>query len=159
FTRAARRLRRHRTLATGAAVLAVTALVGLAVGLVVVGRQKARTEEAYRAAQRQRLWAQANFEKAREAVGQMLTRGRDARLVEVPLMDSVRVELLEEALKFYRDFLQAAEGDPDVWFETGRAHGRVADLSALLGRNREAESAYREGIALLERLTEERPGA
>src|SRR5262249_42080666 len=81
--RLARWARRHRPLVAGAAVLLIASVVGLAAGTVVLGRANARIEE-------QRLRAEANFKKAREAVDEYFTKVSESKLLNVPGLQPLR---------------------------------------------------------------------
>jgi serine/threonine protein kinase/tetratricopeptide (TPR) repeat protein len=118
-------------------------------------RQLAQRREKDAAAQRDR--ARANFQHARDAVDQLLTRMADKHLPQVPQLEVLRRRLLEDALMFYHRFLKDRGTDPEVRYETARAHGRVADIRRLLGDVAEAERGYREAITLFQRLVDEFP--
>ena len=99
LTRLARWGRRHRTAVVGAAALLTAALVALAVGNVLIGRESARREE-------QRRLAVSHFALARDAVDRMLSRVGEVELADVPQMEATRRELLTDALQFYREFVR-----------------------------------------------------
>jgi serine/threonine protein kinase len=136
---------------SGAAVLAVLSIVLLA--YAHLQRANARLEQERNDKEAARAEAQESFRQARDAVDQMLTEVGAKQLAQVPQMEPVRRALLEKALRFYQGFLQKESTDPLVQRETARAYRRVADIHSLLGRPARAEEAYREGIALQEKLT------
>ena len=86
--------------------------------------------------------AEANFDKALEAVDAMLTSVGDSRLKDVPRAAAVRRELLEQALAFYQGFQADHPDDPHLAREVVRADLRCARVLALLGRFSEAEQAF-----------------
>ncbi len=101
--------------------------------------------------------ADANFEKAREAVDQMLTRVGAGRLMDVPRMTAIRAELLQDALKFYETLLQQ---DPDNLLVRSQMANAECSLSAVLktlARNSEAESRIHSAITTQEDLVEKSP--
>src|SRR5262245_52223205 len=59
-------------------------------------------------AERESERAKAHFVKARAAVDQMLARVGGVRLAEVPQMEQVKRQLMEDALRYYEGFV--AEG-------------------------------------------------
>jgi serine/threonine protein kinase/tetratricopeptide (TPR) repeat protein len=145
--------RRRPTAAALAVVsaLAVTVVVAtLAVSNVRVSREKQLAESRGQEAQK-------NFEKALDAVEQMLLRVGQERLADVPQMEHVRRNLLEDALKFYQEFLEEKGGEPAVRLGTGRACRVVADVYEMLGRHDEADDHYRRAQDILERLAAEVP--
>jgi serine/threonine-protein kinase len=126
---------------------------------VEASRQKVAAEHSAaeartgkRLAEVQRRRAERNFKKARDAVDKMLTEVGDQRLAQVPMMEPVRRKLLEEALAFYQEFLKERSDDPEMRRETARAFQRVGDVYHLLGRTPEAERAYSDSLAMLEKL-------
>jgi serine/threonine-protein kinase len=141
--RLARWARRHRTLVTTAAALVLTALVALGIGTVLIQREQARTE--------------ANFQLARGAVDEMLTRLAAVELVEIPQMEPVRRNMLGKALAFYQTFLAQHGGDRSIRRETGRANLRLGDVEEMLGDYVAAEAAYTRAIALLGEHAASRP--
>jgi tetratricopeptide (TPR) repeat protein len=114
--------------------------------------QKALADEQRDAATKAKEQAQASFERARAAVDQMLTRVGDQKLKNVPLLEELQRDLLEEALKFNQQFLQDRSTDPAVRRETGRAYYRAGGIRSLLGQHAESATAYREGIELQQEL-------
>src|SRR5262249_42699591 len=101
--------------------------------------------------------AEENSQDALAAVEQFLADVGEVDLAEAPHMERVRKGLLQKALGYFQKFLQRRGSDPSRRYEVGRAHGRVADIHALLGEDAEAEQAYDRSIALLERLAAEQP--
>jgi tetratricopeptide (TPR) repeat protein len=86
-------------------------------------------------AELRRRQAEANFQKAFEAVNRMLSRVGGERLVDVPEMEDIRREVLADALDFLKDFLADRGGDdPVVRREVGLAHQQMAAIHTLLGR-------------------------
>jgi serine/threonine-protein kinase len=150
-TRLSRWTRRHKTAVAGTAAMAVTAMAALIAILVVVSIQKQETE-------RQRLRAEANFRKAGDAVERLLTRVSEVRLSDVPQMESLRGELLEDALQFQLGFLSERSEDPMVLFDVARAERLAAKLQVQLNRPDEAETICRQGLQILDKLIASTPG-
>jgi serine/threonine-protein kinase len=107
---------------------------------------------------RQRQRAQANFERAREAVDQMLTRIGDEKLRNVPWLEDLQRDLLEDALRFNQRFLTDYGDDPAVRAEVARAYYRAATIRATLGKHQEAAAAFRDAIRIQERLVNDSAG-
>ena len=141
--RAALWSRRHRPLIwSGAAVVLVfTAVLMASTLLVLAAYQREKTqrriadENAARAednakearqnaakAQKVATQAQANYETARKAVKQMLTRVGDELLVTIPEMKDVRRSLLEDAAAFYSELMTLNPGDPQAYYERGQVY-------------------------------------
>jgi serine/threonine-protein kinase len=128
--------RRHRTAVAASFVLLLTASTALGISTFLIGKEKARTEH--------------NYQIARQAVEQMLTRVGEVDLADVPQLESVRRDLLDRALTFYRDFLIERGRDASARVETGRAFGRLGDIYELLGKYVQAEASYREALKILD---------
>jgi tetratricopeptide (TPR) repeat protein len=140
---------RRKALLAGAAVLA-TALVALAAGCVAAILQKQET-------QHQRLRAEANFQKAADEVERLLARIGQERLKDLPQMESLRSELLEEALRFQLGFLKERSDDPLVLLGVARAARMAASLQGQLHRLDEAERTCRQALQILDELVARSP--
>src|SRR5438876_377719 len=102
----------------------------------------ARRQEAEAA----RTQAIGNLQKARKAVEQMLTRVAQEKLFNVPQMEPLRKALLEDALKFYQEFLKYKADDPALQHELGQAWWRAGTIQNSLGETKQAEQAFAAGI-------------
>jgi serine/threonine-protein kinase len=155
-TRVARWGRRHKSTVLSAALFVVAGVIGLVIYNVQIGRARAVAVYNFREAVKQRKLAdterelaEANFRRARDAVEQMLSEVGAVELADVPQLEPVRERLLTRAQRFYLDFLEQAQSDPDVRAEAGRGYCRLGDVEELLGDYPKAEQAYRQSIALL----------
>jgi serine/threonine-protein kinase len=134
-SRAGRWARRHRPLIAGAAVLLITAVVGLTIGTVVLGRVNARIDEQRRLAQANYQMAEANFRQARAAVDEYFTLVSESKLLDVPGLQPLRKELLEAAHRYYDRFVRERSGDRRVRGEQGKAVFRVGLITdEIVGR-------------------------
>jgi len=100
----------------------------------LITREQTKTAEAYQGEKEQRELAEANavkaqenatkaernYETARQAVDQMLTRVADEQLSRIPEMKEIRRRLLEDAVAFYNELLKLNPRDPRAYFERGR---------------------------------------
>lgn len=166
--------RNKRMLATASAIV-----LALLLGITVSVRQAIRASEAeglananYEAAEANRLRAEASERdaKTKEGVAQdarteaveslqdalaavdQMTRVAEERLVYVPQMESIRHDLLQDALKFYQKFLEKKTDDPVIRREAALAYHRMGRIHHTLTQEPEAENAYRKAIAMLENL-------
>jgi eukaryotic-like serine/threonine-protein kinase len=150
WTRLRRWTRRHKTLVAGGAAMIATALLALAGGFVAVSIQKRETD-------RHRVRAEANFRKASDAVERLLTRVGNDRLKDIPLMESLRGELLEDALQFQRGFLTERGDDPDVLLGVARVARLAAGLQVQLNRLDQAEQSCRQALGIVDELLARAP--
>jgi tetratricopeptide (TPR) repeat protein len=114
-----------------------------------------KEEELRRTAELERERAEANFAAARAAADELTNLGHQ-RLAAVPQMEPVRRELLQKALAFHERFLTINGDRPGQRHEIGLAYLRVGEIQEQLGRQTEAETAYRRALALFAELVRER---
>jgi serine/threonine protein kinase/Tfp pilus assembly protein PilF len=149
-----RKLAKRHTLPIAIAGLCLTVLVlavfGLTAGLVAVDR--ARNEAA-----RERDHAEAQRRLARRAVDKMYTEVAEKWLSQQPHLEPLQREFLEEALHYYQASGAERSPDPELRLETGIAYRRVGEIQFKLGEFVKAEEAVSSSIALLTRLTADRP--
>ncbi len=143
-TRLTRWGRRHRSFAASVAALLVSAVAGLSVGAFLINGERARAE--------------ANFRQARAAVDEYFTNVSESRLLNVPGLQPLRKELLDSAMRYYRDFLSQRGHDPSVRVETASATFRVGWINMTLGRSNEALAPLRTATELYEALARANPG-
>jgi serine/threonine-protein kinase len=143
--RARRWMRRHQAAVASAAAMLLTGLVALTGGIVAVSLQKQETL-------RQGLRAEANFQKAVDAVERLLTRIGRERLKDVPQMESLRSELLDDALEFQRGFLTDHGDDPGTRLGAARVARMAGVLQGQLNRLAEAERSCRQALAMVDDL-------
>ncbi len=166
--------RRNRVVLTTAALVSAALVLGTGVSIwqairaadareLAQGRLVAETdarnqaEAAQKLATEQRLRADANFQRALDAVDRMLTRVAQKLLASEPRTEQLRRTLFEDALKFYQAFLVEKGDDPDVRLETGAAYRRVGQIQRHLGQHDQAKETHRQGIAVLQQLASEFP--
>ena len=116
--------RRHRLLVTGLAATLIVAVAALAVGNVLVARQ--------------RDLAERNLAFARTVVDEMYTGVAD-KLDDQKQMDDYQREILEKALAFYERFALPQSRDPQVRLEAGLIGLRVGAIRSRLGKGAAAE--------------------
>jgi serine/threonine-protein kinase len=162
--RAGRWVRRHRVLVTTGVALLATATVFLAIIATVIERarqrslhEEAQTAQQYERAERERLRAGTNLERALTAVDEMLTRLGDERVANLPEFDQDRHEILERALALYRQLLDQNPTEPQAQLETAKVQARLGDINVLLGQEAAALQAYDDSIRLLRLLTQTYP--
>jgi tetratricopeptide (TPR) repeat protein len=153
----------------------VLVVVGLAVSVFLIWREKEETRKALATAEKRTRWA-------RQAVNEMYTQVAEKWLAGEPHMTGLQRDFLFKALKFYEDLVQEKGTDPDVRFEVGIAYRRLGDIDVDLRRIQEPDQnrpqtpagperavqllgpdhtdgleRYRQSIAVLEELVAEFP--
>jgi serine/threonine protein kinase len=112
----------------------------------------AQLAAALEAANESRARAEGSFRSALRAVDLMLSEVGSKELSDVPLMEGVRRRLLEQALAFYRSFLEERGDDPEVERRVAEGHDRIARILQQLGRHEEAVTHFASAIEGFERL-------
>jgi serine/threonine-protein kinase len=157
--RLARWGRRHKPLVTGATALLATAVVLLTIGAGLLGQANARTERQREAAEKERDRAEDNFRKARQAVDDYFTQVSEDRLLQSPLpgLQPLRKELLETALKYYREFATQHRDDPALQAELAQALVRVGKITNEIGQYDDAHTAFQEAGTIWRQLVRDDP--
>ena len=139
-------------------VAIVAGFIGITLGWLEARRQRSAAEENFRLAERQRSAAEENFRLARSAVDDYLTRVSESRVLRVPGLEPLRRELLEDALRYYRGFVELRGNDPSVREELILAFKRVGQINGLVGTGTAALEAFGQSLALAEPMAAARPG-
>ncbi len=147
--------RRHRTLATSAAALLVATVIGLTVGVVLIERERGKTDAQRKIATTNATRALHNLRLAQDAADGLLGEVADVDLADIPQMEPVRQRLLEKARAGYEQFLVDEGDDPQVRWGAVRAQVRLGDIQALQGDAPRAEASYRTAGGELENLSKE----
>jgi tetratricopeptide (TPR) repeat protein len=155
-TRLARWGRRHTPLVAASAALLLATFLGLAVGLVVVGRQRERAEAARHAAEVARAHAREHLRIGLDLINQLVTFGDRQLIAQQAPAD--RARFLGTAEVFLRNFRGREPDDPQVQRDSGMIARRLANLYRLIGAPDQAGPLYRESIAILSSLVEH-PGS
>jgi serine/threonine-protein kinase len=151
--RLGRWLRQHRTWAAAAvAGLVGVSLVATVAAMVIEG---ARRREAL-----VRKEAEDNFMMAQSAVEKYLTNVSENTLLKI--QDSVdfrslRQELLDTALTYYKTFVSARSNDPNLRRQLANAYFRVGEVTKDIGSRPEAIEAFRSAQAIWESLAAANP--
>jgi hypothetical protein len=126
--------RRHPAPLLVAAVALLVVTAGSVVSAALIGAERQRAEEAYRAERQRAEEAEAHLALARRAVDDLF-RVSEEELADRPGMELLRTRVLRTALAYYQEFLAAHRDDPHARAELLAAAGRVerilADLDAL----------------------------
>ncbi|MAG93416.1 MAG: hypothetical protein CMJ48_06675 [Planctomycetaceae bacterium] len=166
--------KRHKGLLSTVALLVATMLVatGVSVSYAVradaekgkaVGAQELANQrlvlanDRFESERKAKEEAAANFQHALEAVDRMLTRTGMGRLWDVPEMLTLRADLLEDAVKLYRELLEQRPGNSSARFQLGVAQFSLGEAFKHLGQMQDAEPALRSAVAILGGLVQQFP--
>ena len=127
-------MRRHPAFVRAALVLLVCGTVGLAVSRALIEHEQQETKAAYQREIKRAMEAEARFDMARRAADEMI-RLAEEELSDNPFQDGLRKQLLETALKYYQQFIELRDEQPDAQANLGITRDRVtkilADLAVL----------------------------
>jgi len=110
----------------------VTWAIGERVARVQLSRANAALADSLEEVQRQEARADGNFVLARGAVDRMLDRLGDVRLRDVPHLETLRRDVLKDALAFHEALVEAEPENLEERLEYVRSLERVADMHGLL---------------------------
>ena len=128
-------------LVAGLAATLIVAVAALAVGNVLVARQRNRARRT---------------SPSRRVVDGMYTGVAD-KFEDQKEMDDYQRQILEMALAFYERFALPQSRDPLVRLEAARAGMRVGGIRSRLGQTAAAEQADRQALEILNGLASEHP--
>jgi serine/threonine-protein kinase len=153
FGRVARWLRQHRSWTySGAAGLVGVCVVATAALVVVDGLRRSEAEARHE--------AETNFDMAFNAVEEYLTNvSENTLLKEQDSVDirNLRQQLLQNALKYYQQFVKQRALDPRLQKELAKAYFRVGLITQEIGSPHEALVALGSARAIWERLLAAEP--
>lgn len=176
--RLAKWTRRHASLAGAIGVSLLFVLATLSISLVWVlrardeaqasasseRRQRIQAEKNKREANQQRIAAKrqasranANLEKAEEAIERLLSRVSNDDFFDLPQADPVRKAILEDALALHLDLLDKNPSSELARYRLARGRQKVARLQRLLGKFPEAKASYLAAIDDLEKIVRDYP--
>src|SRR5205823_3437900 len=90
-------------------------------------------------------------------VDNFLTRFSEDALLRQPGMQTVRDDLLQEALLVYQEFLVDAANDPSVQKQVAKAHFRVGQITGLLKTPDDALPSYEKAREMQQQLVRAHP--
>jgi serine/threonine protein kinase/tetratricopeptide (TPR) repeat protein len=149
--------RRHRTAVVAAMVLVLAAFLG--VGLLAWqsewGRRQLEKEQT--ATDEARRQAEENAKRERQTIRDYFVRTSEDPVWKTVGLEPLRRNLLQEASRYFQDFIQRHGEEPELLAELAEAHSRLGRIAADLGDRQKACAAYEAALALDERLAAAQP--
>jgi serine/threonine-protein kinase len=149
-TRAIRWARRHKTAVAGALAVLLTTVVALTISTVVISRKQRETDDARRR-------AESSFRQAQAAVDRYLSEISENRLLNVPGLQPLRMDLLAAARGFYEEFVKERGDDPTVRADLGTAYMNLGRITGETGSREEAVELFQKARPVFEALAREQP--
>jgi tetratricopeptide (TPR) repeat protein len=167
--------RRNPGIAAPSGALAAVLIAVAAISLVVAGRMSRLAAEKSRAARdaeiarqqaqvnaqdadAQRRRAEASFARAKRAVDDSFTKVSESKLLDVPGLQPLRLDLLKSALAFYKEFLEERGDDAALQADLLQTRLRTGRILWMLGSFHDAEAAFQAAAEGYERALRARPG-
>jgi tetratricopeptide (TPR) repeat protein len=132
----------------------LAAMAGLAVA-ALLARREAVQQRAI--ALRERDRAEENFREARDAVDRFYTKVAEEDLLRAEGLQPLRQDLLEQALEYYRRFLEQRGNDPDFSSDAAVVQGNVASILADVGDPADALVAAEQATKVFEAIRAANP--
>jgi serine/threonine-protein kinase len=122
------------------------------------GQRDRAEREAELAAERlvqveaERAAAEASLSDARQILDRLCVRVSEERLRNVPGVQPLRKEILENALAYYQRFLDKRADDPRLLRDVADTHQRVGYLTDAVGSRTAALASYRRALETYQKL-------
>ncbi|HAC91333.1 MAG TPA: hypothetical protein DCF63_12005, partial [Planctomycetaceae bacterium] len=173
--------RRYKTLVLAASVLTAALIIGSAVSIwqavratraervaltaTIAESEARRAAEAERnkaesqraEADKNRQQAVANLEKARAAVDESFTLVSESKLLDIPGLQPLRMELMESALRYYQSFALEHSGQPRTMADVAATYLRTAQINMAIDRSDEATTAVKHALDIIGQMRREHP--
>jgi tetratricopeptide (TPR) repeat protein len=144
--------------------LLLLTLIGLVASMLLIWREKEQTKSALAEAHTQAERAEANYQRAQDnletayrVLEEIYVDVAEKRLAQQTQLTPEDRQILEKALAFYEQFARQNSTDPSVRRKTSEAYLRVGAIQQRLGQTDKAAAAYREALAVAEKLAAEFP--
>jgi eukaryotic-like serine/threonine-protein kinase len=123
----------------------------------VAETQRKAAEKNLQEAQRQTERAEEGFRRAHQLVNQFCIDLSEKHLASVPGTQMLRLQLMETAMGYYREFVKEHPDDGILRAELGSTLARSAGIVAVTGSKTKAIEMYQEAVVLLEKVRAEKP--
>ncbi len=142
--RAAKWVRRHRTIVSLAAVFLLILTAVSTTGAILLSREHNRKQAAL-------ATAEANWQQARQVVDRFGTQF-SRQLARLPGSEPLRQEVLNDTLAYYQEFIERAASDPLLKADLATAQLQAGTIANQLGDQEAAEQAFRTAAKLFGEL-------
>ncbi len=105
----------------------------------------------------QRRRAEANFQKARQAIDDYVLSIRDSKLLSDPNHHPLRKELIASTLAYYRQFVDQYQDDPAFRPDIGLCYVRIGQITNGIGLKRESCQSFQKAVEVYQSLSQAAP--
>ncbi len=135
--------------------LTVSTAALLAFGMAVSVYAYFRTTTLLASEQLARQEADANFQNARKAVDDYLTKVSEETLLNQPGMQHLRRSLLEDSRRYHEEFLGQRADDPKLQIDVAASYHRLGLIDERLGERQQAIDNFQRAAKIQRKLAEE----
>jgi tetratricopeptide (TPR) repeat protein len=135
-----------------ALILAGAFVALLVAGALVSAGLAVRAWQAERTARAAQTQAETNLRQAHQAVNDYFTMVSESTLLNEPTLEPLRQQLLEAALRYYRQFAREHEDDPALQAELAATYFRISVLMHDLGDDNDWLPMCQKMVAIVDRL-------
>ncbi|MBN1908966.1 MAG: protein kinase [Pirellulales bacterium] len=163
--RASKWARRHRTVVVAGVALAAVVLVGSVVSTLLIVNEHGKTRAALNEAENNYQQSQENLRRAEKHFRQLRNvvdrfGGHHAeRLKDLPGAEPLRREMLLDALRYYRGFIEHAADDPTLQADLAWTYSKAAGVTDQIGDKQAALASYDKAIGAFESVVAGQPDA
>lgn len=149
-------VKRHRTAVAAAGALLATTTVALAIGNVLVARERDAKERARQEAVAQRDLAERNAAMTRGVIADFIEKVADDQWGQIPGTGQLRLDAVKSVVDTFPDLLAQQPDNPDLKYDAALIYRRCANLYRVLGRLGEARPLYDRSREIMKKLVAER---
>lgn len=149
-------VKRHRTAVAAAGALLATTTVALAIGNVLVARERDAKERARQEAVAQRDLAERNAAMTRDVIADFIEKVADDQWGQIPGTGQLRLDAVKSVVDTFPDLLAQQPDNPDLKYDAALIYRRCANLYRVLGRLGEARPLYDQSREIMNKLVAER---
>jgi tetratricopeptide (TPR) repeat protein len=149
-------VKRHRTAVAAAGVLLATTTVALAIGNVLVSRERDAKERARQEAVAQRDLAERNAAMTRGVIADFIETVADDQWGQIPGTGQLRLDAVKSVVDKFPALLAQQPDNPDLKYDAALIYRRCGNLYRVLGRLNEAKPLYDQSREIMEKLVAEK---
>ena len=148
-------VKRHRTAVAAAGVLLATTTVALAIGNVLVSRERDAKERARQEAVAQRDLAERNAAMTRDVIADFIETVADDKWGQIPGTGPLRLDAVQSVVDKFPALIAQQPANPDLKYDAALIYRRCANLYRVLGKLNEAKPLYEKSREIMEKLVAE----
>ena len=149
-------VKRYRTAVAAAGVLLATTTLALAIGNVLVARERDAKERARQEAVAQREIAEGNAAMTRDVIADFIETVADDKWGSIPGTGTLRLDAVKSVVDKFPDLLAQQPANPDLKYDAALIYRRCANLYRVLGRLDEAKPLYDQSLEIMKKLVAEK---